>query len=370
MSPTSYRTAPPRDNRKTQIRRVRRCSFRNDKRVEAPDGFVASIPKIHLHCHLEGTLRAQTFLELTERNGFSTRYVPGQDIEGPRDLASVYNFADFREFLLTFAAVSRSLAAADDYARLAREFVEDARSQNVVYGELFISPSVWTFFHPELNVHDAVAAIHHELGSDYRLIVDVTRNFGAPAAMRTAEEALALTNYGVIGIGLGGDEARFPAEMFADVFDFARAHGLHRVAHAGEAAGAQSVRNSVEVLGAQRIGHGVRALEDPTVVALLRERRIPLEVCPTSNFLTGAASRERPHPLIELDQAGVIVTIDADDPTLFGTSISGEYGYVANHAGRDALQRMIEAAVDASFLDDAAKGALRTRVRAELEPAR
>ena len=344
--------------------------------MESFDGFVAAVPKIHLHCHLEGALRAETFLDLTDRYGLSTRYVPGQEVDGPRDIESVYRFADFREFLLTFAAVSRSLKTPDDYARLAREFVQDARAQNVVYGELFVSPSVWRFFNPELNVHDAFAAIAGELraaeakGASFRLIADVTRNFGLESAMQTATEALALTDHGVIGIGLGGDEARFPAELFEDVFDFARANGLHRVAHAGEAAGAQSVRAAIDVLKAERIGHGVRALEDPSVVELLVERQIPLEVCPTSNFLTQAVGPEHPHPFLELDRAGVIVTIDADDPTLFGTSISQEYAYVAQHAGRDALHRLIGQAVDASFLDSAAKRALHERVRTELEPAR
>jgi adenosine deaminase len=344
--------------------------------VESTDAFVAGVPKVHLHCHLEGSLRAQTFLELTERYGFSTRYVPGQEVEGPRDLESVYRFADFREFLLTFAAVSRALATPEDYARLAREFVADAHAQNVVYGELFISPSVWKFFHPGLDVREAVTAIHDELryagrdGTQYRLIVDVTRNFGAEAAMRTAEDALALTDRGVIGIGLGGDEVRFPPELFGDVFAFARANGLRRVAHAGEASGAQSVRDAVEILGAERIGHGVRALEDRSVVELLVQRGIPLEVCPTSNFLTGAVGPEHPHPFVELDRSGAIVTIDADDPTLFGTTISDEYAYVAKHAGRDTLHRLIDQAVNASFLGDSEKRALHERVRAELEPAR
>lgn len=332
--------------------------------------YAERIPKIHLHCHLEGTLRAQTFLELTERYGLSTRYRPGEDVPGPRDAQGVYRFADFREFLLTFAAVSRALATSADYARLAREFVADARAQRVAYGELFISPSVWTFFHPELDVNEAVAAIAHELlsvdGAEFKLIVDLTRNFGVESAMKTALLATQLGDYGVIGIGLGGDEARFPAEMFGDAFRFARSHGLHCVAHAGEASGAQSIVAAIETLGAERIGHGVRALEDPAVLALLRERNIPLEICPKSNFLTGAAPREDPHPFLAIDAAGVRVTIDADDPALFETSIGAEYAYVARTAGIDALNRFILNAVDVAFLGDEAKRSLRARVGAEL----
>ncbi|MHB8148041.1 MAG: adenosine deaminase family protein, partial [Vulcanimicrobiaceae bacterium] len=242
------------------------------------DTFVARVPKVHLHCHLEGSLQAATFLELVERDGLSTRYRPGKQVDGPTDPAEVYRFADFREFLLTFGAVSRALRTADDYARLAREFVADALAQNVVYGELFISPSVWRFFHPELDLREAVAAIAHELraarprGASFALIADVTRNFGVQSASETMRLAATLGDVDVIGIGLGGDEARFPAELFADVFAQARALGLHTVAHAGEAAGAHSVRAAVEALGAERIGHGVRAIEDPAVVVFLLER--------------------------------------------------------------------------------------------------
>ncbi len=336
------------------------------------DTAIESLPKIHLHCHLEGTLRAETFVELTRRYGMSTRYRPGSDMPGPSDPSEVYRFKSFQEFLLTFAAVSRALATPDDYARLAREFVRDAVLQNVVYGELFISPSVWSYFNPALDVPATIRSIVAELNAlqaaSFSLIVDVTRNFGAESAMRTARIAAGLAGEGVIGIGLGGDEARYPAPLFKDVFAFARAHGLNVVAHAGEAAGAQSVRDAVEVLGAQRIGHGIRALEDARVIDLLREREIPLEICPTSNFLTGVASRERRHPVAELDAAGIIVTIDADDPTLFGTSITHEYAFVAQEVGIDALRRFVHQAVDASFLDGIAKQALHGRIGPETVP--
>lgn len=334
---------------------------------------IERIPKIHLHCHLEGTLRAPTFVELAQRSGVSTRYRPGQpDIPGPADPALVYDFADFPEFLLIFAAVSRALATPDDYARLAREFVEDALAQNVVYGELFISPSVWSFFHRELDLAATIRDIVAELrranarGAQFSLIVDVTRNFGAESAMRTTQLAATFAGEGVIGVGLGGDEARFPPELFVDVFAAARAAGLHTVAHAGEAAGAQSVRDAVVQLGAQRIGHGIRAIEDSATIELLRERRIALEVCPTSNRRTGVVPAGAEHPLYALDAQGVAVTIDADDPAIFGASISDEYAAVAQTAGMATLERFIAQAVEASFLEPAAKAALRERVRMEL----
>ncbi|MEO6913010.1 MAG: adenosine deaminase [Candidatus Baltobacteraceae bacterium] len=358
--------------------------------------FLRAIPKVQLHCHLEGTLRAATFLALASKNGVSTVYEPPFDMtktpnatasdakQGQSDglpapdrhLHEVYRFADFKEFLLTFAAVSRSLKEPEDYARLAAEYAEDAIEQHVMYAEVFISPSVWRFFHPELDLREAVSAIRSAFDAkqiEVRLICDLTRNFGVESAMQTAQLACTLTDLGVIGIGLGGDEARFPAELFVEPFALARANGLHTVAHAGEAAGAQSVRNAVEILKAERIGHGVRALEDPSVIDLLAHRRIPLEICPTSNFLTGAASRDLPHPLLALDAAGVIVTIDADDPALFCSSLVDEYAYVQSIAGDAALLRFAANAVEASFAGEAAKTGMRKRMRrasAELEASR
>ena len=340
--------------------------------------FLRRLPKVQLHCHLEGTLRAATFLDLAARHGVSTTYRPHEDgafaktgVGAPGDPDAVYAFADFQEFLLTFAAVSRSLKDPDDYGRLAEEYAADAVAQNVVYGEIFISPSVWLFFHRELDIRACVTAIrdafsdaHDRSGIELRLICDLTRNFGLESAMRTAKLAAGMTGLGIVGIGLGGDEARFPPELFADAFAYARANGLHAVVHAGEAAGAQSVRAAVEILQAERIGHGVRALEEPSVVEMLARRAIPLEICPTSNFLTGAASRDAAHPYVALDEAGVVVTIDADDPALFRTTLTDELAYVASLSGEAAVLRFTRNAVEASF----ASRELKASLRARLEP--
>ena len=333
-----------------------------------PSSFAKQSPKIHLHCHLEGTLRATTFLELTQKYDLSTRFRPGEHVEGPRDLESVYTFADFREFLMLFGAVSRSLRTVDDYGRLAREFAEDAAAQNVRYGELFISPTVWTRFYPDLDVTAIVKRIHEELNQGkarFQLIVDVTRNFGVESAARTVDAAIGWQEYGVIGIGLGGDEAAWPATLFEAPFARAREHGLHVVAHAGEAAPARSVIEALEV-GAERIGHGIRAVEDPNAIAALKRHGIAVEVCPTSNYRTAVVGADDIHPIGELDAHGVAIVVDADDPTLFGTSISQEYDYVERQLGRAALVRFIGSAVLHSFLEPQQKQALYERVYAEL----
>ncbi len=344
----------------------------------------ARIPKVHLHCHLEGSLRGATFVELADKHGVPLRYRPSRgssfEAPGPHDDAGVdrsdpYRFSNFQEFLLVFAAVGRSLREPEDYARLAREFVEDALGQGVIYGELFVSPSVWTFFNPDLDVRAAMEAIAGELRAArpraaFKLLVDLTRNFGAESAMATARATASMTDLDVIGISLGGDEARFPPELFVDAFAYARAQGLHCVAHAGEAAGPASVRDAVELLRAERIGHGLRALEDAPTLELLAVRGIPLEICPTSNRLTGAALPDHPHPYVDFARRGCIVTIDCDDPAIFGASIEREYALVEDAAGSVALERYVRNAIAVSFAGAGEKRAMETQLDAAVAELR
>jgi adenosine deaminase len=338
------------------------------------------IPKIHLHCHLEGCLRPATFVELAAKHGVALRYQPADqrkasasvdDVEEPVDPSDPYRFRNYAEFLLIFAAVSRALHDPEDYARLARDFVADALRQNVIYGELFVSPTVWTFFNPALDVRATMGAIVAELRkarprASFKLLADLTRNFGPQSALQTAGMMARMTDFDVIGVSLGGDEKRFPGTLFEDAFAYARANGLHCVAHAGEGDGPQSVRDAIEVLKVERIGHGIRALQDRETVALLAERRIPLEICPTSNRLTGAALAEFPHPYVDFDESGCVVTIDADDPALFHTSIEREYALVEQIAGSAALERYVRNAIEATFAAKEAKRAMEGELSASI----
>ncbi|HEY4442301.1 MAG TPA: adenosine deaminase [Candidatus Elarobacter sp.] len=319
---------------------------------------LAALPKVQLHCHLEGTVRAATFRALAAKYGV--------ELGERADPARTYAFATFGEFLLLFAKVTQTLRAPDDFATIARDYAVDAAAQGVRYAEIFVSPSVWRYFHRDLDVRACVAAIREaldgardELGIEVALIADLTRNFGVEQAERSAREAVGLRDFGIIGIGLGGDESKYPPAAYARAYAIAREGGLHGVVHAGEAAGPESVRDAVEILGAERIGHGVRAVEDPAVVTLLAERRIALEVCPTSNSLTGAAPLTAEHPLGALDAAGCVVTIDADDPAMFGTTLLDEYHWVAETFGEDAVLRFARNAIEASFAPAATKAALR-----------
>jgi adenosine deaminase len=349
----------------------------------APGSLAERIPKIHLHCHLEGTVRPATFVELADKHGVPLRYRPailrqaqddtgrGQDDTGrgagDSGKDDPYRFEGLQELLYLFAAVSRSLRDPDDYALIAREFVEDALAQGVIYGELFVSPSVWTFFNPTLDVRATMEAVVTELRrarplATFRLLPDLTRNFGEASAMETARAAARMTDLDIVGVSLGGDEVRFPARLFVEPFAYARAQGLHCVAHAGEAGGAESVRDAVELLQAERIGHGIRALDDPGTLELLATRRIPLEICPTSNRLTGAALTEHPNPYVDLDRLGCVVTIDDDDPALFATSISREYALVESVAGAAALERYVRNAIEATFAPSVEKQAMRAQL--------
>ena len=306
-------------------------------------------------------MREETFRELAARHGVVPRS---------------YRFATFVEFLGLFRDVLDLLRDPADYARIARDYVVDAAAQGVAYAELHVSPSAWKRLHPELDVRATVEAIREgldeagaPLGLEAALIVDLTRNFGVDSAEASAREAVGLRDLGVVAVGLGGNEATHPAELFERAYAIARAGGLRGVVHAGEAAGAQSVRAAVEVLDAERIGHGVRAVEDEAVVALLAERKIPLEICPTSNRLTGACDPDQLHPLGVLDAAGCVVTIDADDPALFGASLLDEYRLVAEAFGEDAVLRFAANAIEASFADEPAKARLRARYAASRNSA-
>jgi adenosine deaminase len=319
---------------------------------------VVALPKVQLHCHLEGTIRAATFRELAILHGVDI----GARGSGP--IERTYDFATFRDFLLTFADVCKALQSPADFERLALEYVDEAREHNVRYAELFVSPSVWSYFHRNIDVRACFAAMRDVFASpespSVRFICDLTRNFG----VERAQIAVSLMDLGVIGVGLGGDEANYPPELYESCFAYARANGLRTVAHAGEAAGPDSVRAAIDVLGAERIGHGVRSIEDPRLVAELAQRRIPLEICPTSNRLTGAAPAGRPHPIADLAAAGVVCTIDADDPTLFSTNVSREYEIVAGLLGDDAIIGFARNAIDASFAEKSARQTLETELAA------
>jgi len=330
--------------------------------VGMPGERLAAMPKVELHVHVEGAQLPETIWAMAVRNGVA---LPAASLEAWKRF---YAFRDFEHFIEVYIAASRAMVTAEDFRAMIVAFHAGQAAQNIVYTEAFLSASL---FVNKIGWPDMIAALRDGLaegrerhGVEVRLIPDIARNFPD-----TKERVLAFTLEGqragvFIGLGLGGLEAGFPPELFRDEFAEARAHGLHVVAHAGEAAGAESVRGAVEALGAERIGHGIRSLEDASLVALLRERRTPLEVCPISNYRTGVVPEGAPHPILRMLDEGLNVTVSSDDPPMFATSLTDEYRWLAGQGV--SLERLLacnRAAVDASFLEPEAKDRLLDALR-------
>ncbi len=338
---------------------------------EALDARLRAMPKAEIHVHLEGAQSPETVWRMAERNGVA---LPASS---PAEWESFYRFRDFEHFIMVYGVCCYCAQTAQDLAEMAEALHARQAAENVVYTEAFLSASLFVDRLPQRELLAALAAgceagrARH--GVTVRFIPDITRH-RPDTQERVLELAIAGFEAGLfIGLGLGGVEAGHPPAPFAETFARARSAGLRVVAHAGEGAGAESVRGAVEHLGAERIGHGIRCLEDPETVALLRARRIPLEVCPTSNYRTGVVAATARHPIHDMLAEGLVVTVNSDDPPMFATSLTDEYRYLAG-AGLDwdALWRLNRNTLEATFLDEAGKQALRARwaaFEAALEPA-
>ena len=284
-----------------------------------------------LHLHLEGSIDPETLLEID----------PSLNLN---DVRTQFDFTDFAGFLRSYVWVNRKLLEPEHYAIAARRCFEKLAAQGVVYAEITISVGVILW--KEQNVHGIIDALVREAAQarlQIRWVFDAIRQFGAEGAMRVAEIAAERRNDGVVAFGIGGDEVNGPAEWFRHVFAFAANNGLALVPHAGETDGPSSVWACVEQ-GARRIGHGIRAVEDPALLRRLRDDDIPLEVCITSNVCTGAVESLAAHPVRRLADAGVPIIINTDDPALFRTSLEAEYALATDVFG---LQR--EQLVAAAF---------------------
>ena len=249
------------------------------------------------------------------------------------EIEAATTYSDFAGFLKSFVWVNQRLRTPEDYARVARRLFETLASQGVVYAEVTLSAGVvlWKQL-PFAPIYDALLRETARSPIKVRWIFDAIRQFGPERAKPVFDLAAERVREGVIAVGLGGDEERGPALPFRDLFRDARDKGLRLVCHAGEISGPKSVRDALEI-GAERIGHGIRAIDDPALVAHLAARRIPLEVCITSNVRTGAVASLKEHPVKKLFDAGVPIVLDTDDPALFGCSLKGEYELAAREFG-------------------------------------
>ncbi len=277
----------------------------------APAG-IAFDDLCELHLHLEGSVDPATLRlldpELTQ-----------EEAEAP------YRFTDFSGFIECFKFIGMRLRTPEDYAFITRRLIADLAAAGVRYAELTLSAGVVLWKGREIApYYDAVRAASQDGPVEVHWILDAVRHFGPEPAWRVAEFAARNLDNGVVAIGIGGDELRGPADWFRDVYHFAKAQGVRLTAHAGETDGPASIWAALEI-GAERIGHGIRAVDDPVLMRHLRDHQIPLEVCLTSNVCTGAVASMASHPLRTLYDAGVPVTLNTDDPGLFRCSLRGEF---------------------------------------------
>lgn len=315
-----------------------------------------ALPKVDLHRHLEGSLRLSTLSEIAQHHGID---LPSYDIGYLRRFATVVTDErpDFHLFLAKFSFLRRFYTTQAAVERIAYEAVADAAADNIKYMELRFNPVALSrnqgFSLDSVTrwVCDTVAHAQRDHDITVRLILQIGRDESVETASQIAKIALDYREHGVVGLDLAGDETRFPARRFAEVFQRARREGLYVTVHAGEAGGADNVREAIELLGAQRIGHGVRSIENSDVVHLLRTRGIALEVCPTSNLQTGVVRQFWQHPLPDLLALDLRVTINTDDPSVSDTTLTDEYMIVMLAMGvtLDQIKTMIITAAESSF---------------------
>ncbi|MGK5677861.1 adenosine deaminase [Actinoplanes sp. URMC 104] len=328
--------------------------------------FIAGLPKAELHVHHVGSASPRIVAELAARHEGASP-VPAD----PEALAEYFAFRDFAHFIDVYLSVVDLIRDDEDVRVLTFEVARELARQQVRYAELTVTPysSVRRGIAAEAfcaAIEDARRAAAAEFGIELRWCFDIPGEAGLASAEETLRIALEQQPAGLISFGLGGPEIGVPRPQFKPYFDKARAAGLHSVPHAGETTGPQTVWDAVRELGAERIGHGIAAAQDPELLAHLAEQQIALEVCPTSNVRTRAVATLDDHPLARIVAAGVPVSINSDDPPMFGTTLEHEYEVAARLLGLDdrGVADLARAAVRQSFLDQAGKARLLAEIDA------
>jgi adenosine deaminase len=330
------------------------------------------LPKSELHVHLRGAMPIEVFAELLNKHvalGILDRipsHVKAQleryDNIRPflmsrcwsvEEASALFRYESFPQFLMTFGFTSNFVRDADDLRRLISGVLESLKAQNVVYAEITISVVEYYRWQgiPLSDILTCLDEAAEHPGIRVQWIVDLVRDIGHEAALMLLKEIVAFGCKSIVGITIGGSEHKFPPAQFAEVYALARDSGLRLSVHAGEALGSESVWDALTKLGAERIGHGVRAIEDPSLVAHLAENGVPLEVCPTSNLRTGIYPSYEAHPVKALFEAGVPITINSDDPTFFGTTLIDEYAHIhAVGVSKDGVFQMLKNGFRYAFL--------------------
>ena len=303
---------------------------------------LSDLPKAELHVHLEGAVRPATMEDFLSRSA----------------LPVSRTFSDLNSFVDLYGRVWATMTRPGDYARLVREYCEDAVRSGIHYAEVHIT----TAARPFPCLLEAVEAASQQRDIVLRFIVDIPRTFPIEVGFALLEGSKGVPD--VIGIGLGGSEQGYPPEPFAPLFAEARHRGLRSMPHAGEDAGPESIRGAINALKAERIMHGVHAVDDPHLLADLSERGIPLAVCPTSNVLLGVVPSLEAHPLRRLWEAGIVLSVNTDDPGYFDCDLTGEYAIAGRllDLDREGYGRLARNSVESSFAPETLKEDLRSEI--------
>jgi aminodeoxyfutalosine deaminase len=313
-------------------------------------------PKIELHVHLEGTVRAPTLLEIARRNDYE---LPADTVEG---LASLYEYRDFEHFIEIWILTTNALRTAEDFRQVVVDYAAEAAMHGAVYVEGIFSPAERVARGVEWDeifggYCDGAQEAEELHGVTVRLTPDIYRGASDEAAKEVVRYCAAHKERGIVGVGLGGLEAVYPPEPYAPAFELAKSEGLGSVPHAGEVVGPASVRGALDALQADRIRHGFRAVEDAELVVELAERKIVLDISPVSNVRTGAVVSLAEHPLSKLVEAGVLCSISTDDPAMFDTDLTRDYEAARSLGVRP--QAAFEAGLAGALCDEATRDRLR-----------
>lgn len=321
------------------------------------------MPKVELHVHIEGSIRPETVLKLAQRN---QQPLPADTVEG---LRAWYDFRDFEHFVEVYVAVSKCIKTPDDVELLIREFLEGQAEQNVLHTEATYTASTierycgipWDEQIDALN--RARRWAENELGVTLGLIIDIVRGQTVDRAFDSLEWSKSALGNGVVALGLAGVE-RLGTLEYTPVFEAAQQEGVPMVCHAGETSGPQVMWDVIEAAKARRIGHGVRCMDDPRLVEHLAETQLPLEVCPTSNICIGVFPTLEDHPIDRMVNAGLNITVNSDDPPMFGTSVNEEWCRTVELFEWDmaTVKKLSTNAVEAALVDEGRRDAIRAQV--------
>lgn len=311
------------------------------------------LPKVELHLHLEGAIPEQALWDLIQKYGGDP------EVSDVNSLIERFRYRDFSHFIRTWVWKNNFLREYDDFTFIAQAVAEDLKQQNIRYAEAFISPPDFVRHGLEtgLIVESVRRGLDRVSGTKVSLVVDLVRDYGVTLGAKTFEAVLEVRGQGIVGIGIGGSEKEFPPAMFKKIYKRARDSGLKTSAHAGEAAGPESIWEALRELEVDRIGHGTRAIEDRNLVQFIIEKGIPLEMCPISNVRTQVIDSVKSHPIRNFFDSGALVTVSTDDPKMFNNSLVEEFEQLMTEHCFSAseIKQLTLNSVRASWLSDKEK---------------